>query len=223
VTCLVEGGRVALLTATHFDCIGGGLATDAGGPLGNLVLGGAALLLTAHARRPALRYFLALLAAFNLCWFAAEFLYSPVTLTGDQFALAARLGLESWWRGGSIAVGVALYAIVAALLPVAFRHLVAQADQPGALARRIVIGHIAATGIFTLAGSLWSGDRAGSAWEAFLTIGPGALPMWLAVGPARRRVSDGRPVAGSWIAGIAAAAFVLLFLLSQATGLGTHA
>ena len=110
LTCLAVGGRITLLTTTHFQCDGGGAVVDAAGPAMNLALAGLGALGLGLSRRgaPALRLFFLALCAFNIFWFAGEALRSSLTTIDDEAALARDLDWPTWWRGACLASALAI-------------------------------------------------------------------------------------------------------------------
>ena len=111
--CMIVGGHITLLTSVYFRSLGGGVLTDAAGPLMNLIVGaGFWYLLRRWTVPPILwRLFLVLAMAFNLFWGAGCFILSAVTNTGDWAFVLRQLELEPvWvWRVVIGVLGVFLY------------------------------------------------------------------------------------------------------------------
>lgn len=216
--CLLAGGSITLLTATHFACAGGTIWVDAAGPLINLMLAAAAFLLLRikATAPPSLQWFLFLLGGINLCWFASEMVASPVVDNYDEAAIARQLGLGGLWRPACFAIGILLYAWT-----VGYARKVLRRDFPigMALRRRFGISHLAGTLAFVLAGLCWVRAPFGAAFECFLTIGVAVAPLWLSLTPATRSPASGGAISRSrgWIA-LAALCYVT-FLLVQARGI----
>lgn len=83
--CLALGGSIISLSSTYVNCSLHGAAIDLAGPLANLLLGLAAMV-AARVGRPAAaarQLFWTLVAAFNLLWFAAQFVFSVASRTDD--------------------------------------------------------------------------------------------------------------------------------------------
>ena len=93
LACLALGGSVRSLTSVRVDCTLTGPAIDIAGPLANLAIGLAGLVVLGSQRSAAVgtRVFLALLAAFNLLWFAAQLGFDAATMTDDW-----AVPLRSW-------------------------------------------------------------------------------------------------------------------------------
>lgn len=93
--CLLTGGRMAGISAVHFQCDGGGrVAVAAGGTIMNIVAGLLLLagLRRAPAARPHLRYALWLGMTVNLMQAAGYFLFSGALGIGDWADLLAAKG-----------------------------------------------------------------------------------------------------------------------------------
>jgi hypothetical protein len=97
--CLIVGGHITLISSVYFRCMGGGVLTDAAGPIMNLIVGaGFWYLLRRWTAPPILwRLFLVLAMGFNLFWGAGCFLLSAVTNTGDWAFVLRQLELEPLW------------------------------------------------------------------------------------------------------------------------------
>ncbi|QIG81480.1 hypothetical protein [Stakelama tenebrarum] len=218
--CLIEGGRVTLLTATFFGCEGGGVLTDMAGPFGGLTAGLVALLVQNRFRSAAWRYFCAMLAAFSLCWFAGGFVYSPLTGHGDHATVAYQLRAPDIWRVASLITGIVLYGLFQPLMVRGFRRIAAPDDPPGMLSRRVGVGQAAGAVGLGLAGFGYPDSLLLGALQGFLAIGLAAVPMWLAVASvARRRERQGISVARSrsWI--VSMTALWIAFVAIQGTNL----
>lgn len=220
--CLVAGGEVTLLTATHFSCFGGNPLVDVAGPAVNLVLALAALAtLRLHtAAAPATRWFLFMLGVINLCWFAGEAVASPVVDGYDQAALARQLGWPPVWRAATLLLGFGSYFAAIRYGAIALRRDV-QAPN-GELRRRFGFTHTAATISFVLAGLCYARAPLAAAIECFMTIGVAVAPLWIAVGAAARSSAsraDGRIARSKgWI--LLAIILFAAFALMQGRGIG---
>ena len=107
--CLATGGRVATLSTVHLQCMGGWQRLVSGAGIGvNLLAGALCLLWLRHLHNGSihLRYFVWLLAAYNLFTGCGYVVSSSLSDTGD-LAQALR-GVA--WRGCSAALGLAAYA-----------------------------------------------------------------------------------------------------------------
>ncbi|WP_109809161.1 hypothetical protein [Sphingosinithalassobacter portus] len=219
-TCLIEGGRITLLTTTFFGCDGGGVATLLAGPLICLATGLLALAIQRRLMSAAGRYFCAMLAAFSLCWFAAGFVYAPIAGHGDHAAIADMLGAPDIWRVASLIAGIILYGVFQPLMVRGFRRIAARDDAPGYLARRVAIGHVAGALALALAGLGFQASPILAALQGFLAIGLAAVPMWLAlasVARSRQRLGAAVPRNWTWIASMSA--IWAIFVLVQGTDL----
>jgi hypothetical protein len=223
--CLAIGGKVTLLTATRFACDGGNIIVDAAGPLMNLVSAALAmaLLRTCPGASAALRLFLIMVAALNLCWFAGEMVAAIFNEGYDQATIARQLAGRL--RGNpSAALGVAVYAATIVYLAVQWRQQVVMGDVPEQLRMRFGVAYGAATVSFLLAGASWAGNPLAGALEAFLTIGVAAAPLWLSL---RIRAHPGSPPGSHrpldhsrrWL--LVAAILFAGFLLTQGHGIGS--
>ncbi|MGC1303955.1 MAG: hypothetical protein WA840_16435, partial [Caulobacteraceae bacterium] len=135
LTCIAVGGRIALLTTTHFQCAGGAPLVDAAGPGMNLLLAalGAFGFRFARPSTPWLRLFFLALAAFNTFWFAGEALRSSLTHVDDEAALARTLGWPPAWRPACFAVAIGLYWWAVAYFAPPLREVSAGRGKAGAL------------------------------------------------------------------------------------------
>ena len=221
--CLVVGGTIMRLSATHFACANGGLLVDIAGPLMNLLIALAAfaVLRTHLAGSATLRLFLFALGGVNLCWLAGEVVVSPVVMGYDEAAIARQLGWPPLWRPAMFLLGLALYAgtirYAAAILLRDARADAAPYPDRG----RFGIVHLAAILAFVAAGLCWARAPLPSARECFMTMAVAVAPLWLAFGPAAR-ANAGRapaPLARSmaWI--VAAIILFALFALLQGRGI----
>jgi hypothetical protein len=224
VACVAVGGRITLLTTTHFQCAGGPPLVDAAGPAMNLVLAALGAIGLGLVRRPALKVFFLALLAFNAFWFAGEALRSSLTHEDDEWALALRLGWPSWWRPACLAFAVAIYAVAVRRLvgPLRACGLGPGEGAAGARSLRLLAGGAVALGI---AGACWARDPVGGAFEGVLSIAGASAPLLISARLARQRGPSGEPTAlprsAAWI-GLAIAVLVV-FCLTQGRGYGQEA
>lgn len=225
-TCLAVGGTITRLTATHFACENGSLLVDAAGPAMNLVvaLAAFALLRTCAADTAALRLFLFVLGAVNLCWLAGEVVVSPLVMRYDEAAIARQLGWPPLWRPAMVLVGLALYFGTIRYAAAILLGHVRTGDAPYINRARFGIVHLAAILSFVAAGLCWARAPLPAAQECFMTMAVAVAPLWLAFGPVVR-ASGGQPLAPApiarsidWIA--AAILLFALFALFQGRGIG---
>lgn len=182
--CLVTGGQIQLLTSALFHCSHASPLIDMAGPLSNLLIGGLAMLLAARipVRRPALKLFLILIAAFSLFWEGGYTARAMIEADGDLYFAARDLtgGDALWWRGVLGLAGVALYGL---MLVVTSRRLTELWPDP-ADARRIArTAWLVATAGAALAALLYRGPNAGQdLHDAVFEIGLASIPLLLIPG-----------------------------------------
>jgi len=218
--CLGSGGHVALLTSIWFRCSKWSAIADAGGPAGNLLAGLLALALLRYCRRNATTgFFLFLLAAFNLFWFAAQLAFESLTDRHDDWYWVLQMNPPGVWRTVGAVVGVGGYLIVARAVAALIR------DQAGPGSHAIRVGYAAAAASAAAAGLMWPPERLRSALEGFLTLGVTSLVLLSIARRADREGVDGGggPVPRSWIWISVCAVLFGVFLLVQARGLGPMA
>jgi len=101
VTAWLRGDIPTELTSNHLATLRPDRLVDAGGTLVNLIAGGFALLASRKAGdRANLRYFLWVLAAFNLLSGAGYFMFSGITGFGDWNEVIRGLPYQLAWRIG---------------------------------------------------------------------------------------------------------------------------
>ena len=129
VTAWLRGDIPTELTSNHLSTLRPDRWVDAGGTLVNLIVGSFSLLASRKAGdRANLRYFLWILAAFNLLNGAGYFLFSGIFGFGDWFELIRGLPYQAALRIGMTVFGTALYVAVVRLLAVSVRPFVP--DRP---------------------------------------------------------------------------------------------
>jgi hypothetical protein len=111
--CKIVGGHINLVSSVYFRSTGGGVLTDAAGPVMNLIVGAICWFILRRWMAPPIlwRLFLVLAMAFNLFWGAGCFILSAVTNTGDWAFVLRQLQLEPvWvWRVVIGVIGVFIY------------------------------------------------------------------------------------------------------------------
>jgi hypothetical protein len=223
-TCLAVGGRVTLLTAVWFRCLGGGPLTDLMGPAGNLIAGVLVFAL-AGARRlgPATRLFVILLGGLNLFWFAGQSIFSGLFDTEDVAYAARALGWPAaLWRSLSVLAGLAVYGVALRVLAARLRSVMAPDEPPAALRVRVAVPFAAAVISGIAAGLLWPRNPLGSALNEAGQFGLSSLVGWLSVRRAIRLgpSSEGALVTRSWLWLAGAALLFAAFAIVQGRGLG---
>jgi hypothetical protein len=113
VATLVVGAKPVILTTCYFTSSGSDSHwIPAGGGIANMAVGGSALLLGRALRDAAasFRFFLVLVAAFNLFFAASYPAYSGIALFGDWAGVISGLSPSGSWRAVLIAFSVVAYA-----------------------------------------------------------------------------------------------------------------
>ncbi len=214
--CVIDGGRITLLTSIWFRCHGGNTLTDAGEPIASLVGGLAAFALLPAARTNRIsRLTLVLFGAFSVFWFAGQLIDHAVINRDDWAIIARRNHSPAVWRPISIGLGIAVYAGGIALTTAALRQK--DAPRPSAVALAYAAGAASAV----LAGLMWQPMPLSSALEKFLTLGIAPLGLLIAARRARSDPANTAPILGTW-AWIAVTTMVfVIFLLVQGRGIGS--
>jgi hypothetical protein len=222
--CLALGGRIQLLTSSLFRCDRASPLIDAAGPLANLLLGLAALILRSRiaVRHAAARLFLVLVTAFSLFWEGGYLVQAMLTRNGDSyFAARDLLGAPSLgWRIGLAAVGVAIYA---GAVVVTARALVSLWPDRARARRAARTAWLVALAGATLAALLYQGPNAGrNLHDAVMEIGLAAAPLLLIPGgPRGAPAGEGATAIGLRPALVVLAVVVFgLFAGLQGRGLG---
>lgn len=188
--CLAIGGRVTLLTSSLFRCDTPSDLIDLGGPLFNLVVGLAAFLTSGivGSRRPGLKLFLILVAAFVAFWEGGYLMKAMLFAEGDlYFAWTYLVGPpNALVRGVGAAAGLALWLAAVVFVNQGLSSL-AGADGARRLGR---IAWLAATGATVAAALFYRGGPGPNLRDAFLEIGAASLPLLLIRG---RAVGEATP------------------------------
>ena len=215
--CVMVGGRITLLTSIWFRCQGATSLTDAAGPVASLIAGLAAFaLLRIEKFNGVGRFVLILFGAISLFWFAGQLIDHPIANRDDWAIIARRNAWPAFWRPTAVMIGIAAYAGTIALSTTALRRK----DAPGA--RAVVLAYAGSAASAVVAGLMWQPLPARSALEGFLTLGIAPLGLLLAANRAAHN-SDACSIPRSWAwIALSATAFVL-FLATQARGLGSLA
>ncbi|WP_158932373.1 hypothetical protein [Acidisphaera sp. S103] len=217
--CVIDGGRITLLTSIWFRCAGAMSITDAGGPVGSLIGGVAALtFLSVRAPGSVLRLVILMFGGFSLFWFAGQLITQPLFNRDDFFFVAHRMGWSWVWRPVMGTIGVVAYAAAMRWVVAVLRWQRA----PGWHAIRL--SYVAGVVSAVVAGLMWQVEPVRSAIEGFQTLG--IVPLGLLVA-ARRGSRDGvgdvAPVPRSWAWIVGCAVVFGLFLFVQSRGLGSLA
>lgn len=119
--CVGLGGQIQSLTSIHVACTVTGAAVDLAGPVANLIVGVGAWLLAVPVRRPRIRLFLLLCAAFNLLWLEGQLIFSAATHQDDWDQLIQMLKPQDAMRWGLVLVGALAYLATIRALGVSLR------------------------------------------------------------------------------------------------------
>lgn len=222
LACIGIGGHITLLTSIWFRCSKWSAIANAGGPIGNLVAGVAAVALLGRGRPgPRMRLFLLMVAALSLFCFMGQLALESLTNNHDDWYFTALLmGWPAIWRPVGAVVGIGGYLLVGRWLAAVIHR------QGGADARAIRLAYAAAAASAVIAGFLWRPEPFQSALQGFLAFGVAPLGL---LGLARRSgAAAGREVSdesgpGAWIWICVCAVVFGVFLLVQATGRGPMA
>ena len=124
VVAWLRGDIPTVLTSNHLDAVRADRLVDAGGTLVNLLVGVLALLASRRAKDGNARYFLWLLAAFNLLPGAGYFLFSGIFNIGDWAEVVRGLPHVGLVRVAMTILGAALYVGCVRALAIAVRPFV---------------------------------------------------------------------------------------------------
>jgi hypothetical protein len=189
VGCAIDHGQIALITFLVFRCDGTGASVDGGGPMGSLVVGCAAVIITwvANPRSPTVKLFLFTLSVLALLWFWAQMIRDSIARSDDWGSVAADLHWPTELR--LLACSVGLVGYIATLRIVGRGAYPLAGGRPG----RLLIPYLAATLSAVSLGALWHGDRIGSALDGLLTFGVAPFGYLLVI----RRTAQSSPVQGA--------------------------
>ncbi|TAL29900.1 hypothetical protein [Phenylobacterium sp.] len=149
--CLALGGQLQSVTSIHVACSVTGAPVDLAGPAANLAIGVGAWLWAIPTRRPRLRLFLLLCAAFNLLWLEGQLVFSAAARQDDWDQLILALTPRETWRWVLIAIGAAAYVGTVHALAMSLRGFAA--PDPARLKRLMLVAY-AAGGVAALATGL---------------------------------------------------------------------
>ena len=142
--CLATGGEVRSLTSVFVDCTRHGSVIDLAGPFASLGVGLLAFGGLRLVRRPAARWFTALLAAFDLLWFTGQLAFSAVSRRDDWAWAMRRAAWPDGLRWGVAGAAVAAYVLVVRAVG---RQLAAFATSHARVTRLAVTAWLTAGGI----------------------------------------------------------------------------
>ncbi|HEY2894844.1 MAG TPA: hypothetical protein VGJ16_11540 [Pirellulales bacterium] len=114
--CLLEHGRILLLSSIVLRCSVQSVLIDLSGPIGNLVIGLLACAVALQRVRGIIKLLAALTAGFNLFWFAGQLIVSVASRSDDWAWAIADYHVSETVRILLIGIGVALYLGVVRML-----------------------------------------------------------------------------------------------------------
>lgn len=222
--CLATGGEIRLVSTILFRCDGASAVSNLGGPLGNLVWGLLALMLTASrivAHRTG-RLFLLTTAAFSLFWFFGQLAETVLGGSNDWIFAAAEARWPPVWPVVALVAAAVGYDVTRRALTRAMRTLSA-GEGAAADRRRFLTPWLSGTLAMMAAALLFGGDRLGGFRDAGLAFGVAGLGVPLACALASRFGGTGQDIGGwgrrpVWIA--AAAMGYAVFCLTMGLGIG---
>jgi hypothetical protein len=218
VGCILEQGRIMLLTSIYVRCARATALTPAAGPFGNFLAGIAAFaFLSLKPLGRTSRLFLILFGAFNLFWLFGQMTYCALLRIDDWAIVAVRLGWSWVWRPLVAAIGIAGYATAIRLSTVALTRR----GAPGRHA--IQLAYIAAAASAVMAGLMWRPEPVRSAIEGLSAVGVAPLGLLIAAtlaGRARQTIPADLVIARSWYWITTSAMVFGIFLFTQGQGLG---
>jgi len=222
LACIGVGGHITLLTSIWFRCSKWSAIANAGGPIGNLLVGSAAIALLGRGRPgPRMRLLLLMVGALSLFCFMGQLALESLTNNHDDwYSTALLLGWPPIWRPVGAVVGIGGYLLVRRWLVTVIQR------QGGPEARDILLAYAAAAASAVIAGLLWRPAPFQSAVQGFLAFGVaplGLLGLARRSGGAAGRDVGKEPAPGTWIWISVCAVVFGVFLLVQATGLGPMA
>lgn len=167
VGCMLDGGRISLITFLVFRCVGAGTLADGSGPIAVLLVGCIALALVRvlQGRSVTARLFLLNFGAIALFWFCGQAMEEALDGRDDWGHVAHDLGWSSQWHW--------MLGLAALLGYIITMRVVRR--MGGVLANgrplRLLVPYASATLSAVVLGALWHGDRAASMLDGFLTFG----------------------------------------------------
>lgn len=176
--CLVQHGRIALLTSSVFHCDLKSRWIDPWGPATNILIGGVALIAArlAPRRLAGLRLFLLLVTAFSWFWETIYLAHAMLRRDGDLYFFARDMLGEpgAALRGALGLAGLLLWLFVAKLIAGELRRLWPEPKTARSVARTAWLW---ATLAATLAALAVAGHDLGDIRDAALEIGGASLPL----------------------------------------------
>lgn len=214
--CLMDGGRITLITFLVFRCAGAGPIADGGGPVGAFAVGCIALVMVwaIRPRSMVLKLFLFNLGALILLWFWGQMVPEALGRNDDWGHVASELHWPGQWQLIAALIGVAGYVATVRIVGRMARGLA------GGRPARLLIPYLAAAVSAILLGALWHGDRIGSALDGFLSFGVAPFGYLFVI----RRTARLAPVPGAIERNTALLGAVVIlwaaFALTIARGIG---
>ena len=217
--CLLEGGKIALLSVIWFRCTGGGALTDLGGPIGSLLVGLGGLALAAWGPRLSLqaRLFGMVLGSFALFWFSAQLVSEAISRPDDWGGAPDAAQWPAAWRGLAATAGIAAYLATMHVISL----LAMQIGRGARGRRRFLIPYLAGALALIACAALRPSD--GSALETAKAVALAPLGYaWAVLRPSLAQGS-GPGAARSWPWIVAGVTGLLIYAVLLGPGLGPFA
>jgi hypothetical protein len=178
--CLGLGGHITLLSTSLFRCDAKTNLIDAGGPIGNLLMGSVALLAfrLMDRRRAALRLFCITVFAFSFFWESGYAVKSMLDMRGDYYGAISYFmgGVTPLVRATTAAIGVVVFV---ATIGIARRGLLqiesGRASSLG-LARQLWLSATLGSAVAAL---FFRRPMAGNLRDTVMELGIASVPMLL--------------------------------------------
>jgi hypothetical protein len=221
--CLALGGHITLLTSSIFHCDARSDWIDPAGPLGNLLGGAIALILSRLVPRglTGLRLFLIAVTAFSWFWEGGYVVQAMIKRDGDLYFFARfMLGdVTVWERALFAGLGIVLYVVT---LRITSRSLLELWPNPAVargMARLVWLGGTLAA---TFAGLVYRGAGWHNLHDAVLEIAGASLAL-LIIPIGRASTSSQQPatLSRSYVTAALAILVFAAFALTLGRGIGT--
>jgi hypothetical protein len=216
--CLVDNGRITLMTFLVFRCAGAGTIADGAGPIAVLIVGCIAMAMAMayglRSRVTISRLFLLNLAATSLFWVGGQAMEEAFNGSDDWGHVAKDLGWSDHWHWILGIIGVIGYVITMRIAS----HL--SKVLAGGRPERLLLPYVGAIVSAVALGAFWHGGRMASAYDALLSFG--VAPVGYLV--IAKRVGRGDPLPDGITRSVkflvAVAVIWLVFAATIAQGLG---
>jgi hypothetical protein len=220
--CLALGGHITLLTSSLFHCDARSYWIDPAGPLGNLLGGAIALILSRIVPRglTGLRLFLIAITSFSWFWEGAYVVQAMIKQFGDLYFFAQfMLGdVTIWERVLFAGLGIILYAITLRITARALLELWPNPAVARGMARMVWLGGTVAA---TLAGLAYRGTGWHDLHDAVLEIAGASIALlFIPVGRAQADVQSAAVLARNYATVGFAIVIFAAFALTLGRGIG---